>query len=187
MLIKIHLYCGLFTVFYLLVFGMSSIVLNHKIQLDKSEISDEWSSLVKVNKKFSDTELAESVRDQLDIMGWTPYWRFKRNDTSFKFVISHFGRNYHLDLLLDTGDVQVSEAPMGFLSIINGLHFFNGNVPNAPLLLRSWAAYQWLTLITILISLVVGLWLWLKFNYHTWEGITFGGLFVATLLIMMLI
>jgi len=83
--------------------------------------------------------------------------------------------------------VQIGEAPKGFLAVFHGLHFFNGQIPNAPFFLRTWAVYQWLTLLTMLVSLIVGLWLWLKYHHQRWEGLVFGGLLVATVIIMMLI
>jgi len=123
----------------------------------------------------------------LELMGWIPYWRYQRDKDYFRFEVTHFGRNYHVNLNTYNGQVQVGEAPKGFFSVINGLHFFNGNIPNAPLLLRSWAVFQWLTLLTMLVSLIVGIWLWLRFSYKKWEGLVFGGLVVFTLFIMMLI
>ncbi len=187
LLIKIHLYCGLFTLFYLIAFGFSSIILNHDIKLEKSDVTSSWNSTVTIDANLDDEDLAESVRYQLDLMGWTPPWEFRKDSITFFFKITHPGRKYHVNLDLTTGDVQVGEAPKGFLAVLHGLHFFNGNFPNAPFFLRTWAVYQWLTLFIMFISIVVGLWLWIKYNYHRWEGLVFGGLFVASMVIMMLI
>ena len=187
LLIKIHLYCGLFTIFYLIAFGLSSIFLNHDIKVEKSDVTNRWNATVKIDQNLDDKDLAESVRDQLDLMGWLPPWQFKKDSVSFDFRITHLGRNYQVDLDLTTGEVFIEEAPKGFLAVLHGLHFFNGNIPNAPFFLRTWAVYQWLTLLTMLVSLIFGLWLWLKYNYQTWEGLVFGGVFVATIIIMMMI
>ena len=187
LLIKIHLYCGLFTLFYLIAFGLSSIILNHDIKVDKSDVTSTWNSTVQVDLNLTEPELAESVRDQLGLMGWLPPWQFKKDSVSFDFRITHLGRNYQVDLDLTTGEVIIEEAPKGFLAVLHGLHFFNGNMPNAPFFLRTWAVYQWLTLLTMLVSLILGLWLWLKYNYQTWEGLVFGGVFVATVIIMTMI
>lgn len=184
-LIKLHLYCGLFTIFYLIAFGFSSLVLNHNIKLEKTDITEEWKSMVQVNRLLSDKELAESVSTQLDLMGWLPHWKFERDSARFKYQVTHIGRNYHLDVDLETGKVLVGEAPKGLLAVVHGLHFFNGNIPNGPHFLRTWVVYQWLTLFTMLVSLLLGLWLWLKYTYKPWEGWVFGGLLVLTLLIML--
>lgn len=188
LLIKIHLYCGLFTLFYLIAFGFSSIVLNHHIDLEQKEVSHQWDTKVEISSNGAeDRDLAENTRDQLGLMGWTPFWLFQRDTESFQFTVTHPGRNYHVNLNLLDGAVLVEEAPKGFLAVLNGLHFLNGNIPNAPFLVRSWAVYQWLALCTMLVSLFVGIWLWFKYRYHTVEGYVFVAFLGLSLLVMLLI
>lgn len=187
LLIKLHLYSGLFTSFYLIAFGLSALILNHKVNFEKRDVTNTWETSVQVNAGLSDHDLAESIRDQLGFMGWLPPWENKRDSTSFHFMITHPGRNYYLDLNLKTGNLAVAEAPKGFVEVFHGLHFFNGNVPNAPFFIRTWAVYQWFSLFVLLISLILGLWLWIKYSYKSWEGIVFGGLFIGTVIIMILL
>lgn len=187
LLIKLHLYSGIFTSFYLIAFGLSAIILNHNIKIENSEITHKWETEIPIDPDLQDLKLAESIRDQIGFMGWVPPWEFKRDSTHFKFTIVHTGRSYYLNANTSTGEVKISEAPKGFLAVFHGLHFFNGNIPNAPLLLRSWAIYQWLTLFVMAISLILGIWLWLKYSYKPWQGIVFGSLFIGTVIIMILI
>jgi len=187
LLIKLHLYSGIFTSFYLLAFGFSAIVLNHGIDVENKMITHKWESNVTIDTTFSDLQLAERIRDQVGFMGWLPRWEFKRDSSQFNFTIVHLGRKFHLTANTSSGHLTISESPKGFLAVFHGLHFLNGNIPNAPLLIRSWAIYQWLALFVMTISLILGIWLWLKYNYKTWQGITFGGLFIITILIMIMI
>lgn len=187
LLIKLHIYCGLFTVFYLVAFGLSSIVLNHGLNLERSEVTREWFSGVQVDPELSNRDLAESVKNQLGLMGWVPYWKFKRDSDSFLFEVTHPGRNYQINLKFADESVKVAELPKGFFAVLHGLHFFNGNVPNAPSFLSTWAVYQWLTLLTMLASMILGLWLWLKYHYQTWEGLVFGSVLLVTMVILALI
>ncbi len=187
LLIKLHLYSGLFTSFYLIAFGISAIILNHNIKVEKKDITHNWNTNIQVDTNLPNKELKEKIRDQLGLMGWTPPWEDKRDSTSFQFMITHTGRNYFLNLNLATGDLDISEAPKGIMAVIHGLHFFNGNIPNAPFFIRTWAVYQWLALFVMFISLFLGLWLWIKYNYKTWEGIAFGSLFIVSIIIMILL
>jgi len=187
LLIKFHLYCGLFTVFYLVAFGFSSLVLNHNLQVEQSTVTQVWHDKVMVDSTLSNKDLAESIKNQLGLMGWNPFWKQQRDSTDFYFEVTHFGRNYQLKAGLAKGDVTVSELLKGFLAVLNGLHFFNGNIPNAPFFLKTWAVYQWLALLTMLISMVFGIWLWLKYRYQPWEGIAFGGLLMLTFVLFLLI
>ena len=187
LLIKLHIYSGIFTSFYLLAFGFSALILNHDIKLENKEITHKWETEIQIDFSLPDLKLAESIRDQIGFMGWLPKWEFKRDSTHFKFMVLHTGRNYYLNANTSTGKVEVSEAPKGFLAVFHGLHFFSGGTPNAPLLIRSWKIYQWLTLFVMTISLVLGIWLWLKYNYKTWQGIAFGSLFIGTIILMILL
>lgn len=181
------MYSGIFTSFYLLAFGFSALVLNHGIDVENKTITRTWERNVTIDTSFSDLQIAESIRHQAELMGWLPRWEFKRDSSLFKFTVVHPGTKFHLTANIYDGNLSVSESPKGFLAVFHGLHFLNGNIPNAPLLIRSWAIYQWFALLVMTISMILGIWLWLKFNYKTWQGITFGGLFMITILIMILI
>lgn len=184
LLIKIHLYCGLFTSFYLLALGFSSLVMNHDVKLDNQEVSKTWKGQVDVDPNLTNEELAESVRSQLDLMGWLPPWQFARDSAVFEFRTTHLAKTNKLHLDLATGEVLVEVMPKGFLATFHGLHFFNGRVPNAPFFLKTWIIYQWMGLFVLLVSMILGLWLWVKYSYQTWELYVFGGLFFLSILIM---
>lgn len=187
LLIKLHLYTGLFTSFYLVAFGVSTLIMNHKVQVERKELAKEWKATVSNVSGLPDLEKAQTIRDELGIMGWIPRWKFKSEKTLFHFSVTHPGRSYEFSYNSSTSEVHLREFPKGFVAVFHGLHFLNGKIPNAPLLIRSWAIYQWLALFMMLISLVLGIWLWLKFSYRQWQGIVFGGLFLCTLILMMLL
>ena len=183
-LIKLHLYCGLFTCFYILALGTSSLILNHGLRVEDQVIKSSWEAVVEIDISLGDQELAASVRDQLGIMGWLPTWRIQRDTTHFRFVSNHYAKTNLLTLDLNSGKIRVEVVPKGFLATFHSLHFFNGRIPNAPFFLKTWIVYQWLGLLVLLFSLILGLWLWLKFSHKTWELYVFGGLFLLSILIM---
>ncbi|PHN06301.1 hypothetical protein [Flavilitoribacter nigricans] len=130
--IRLHLYCGLFTSFYLIAFGFSSLILNHQVELNHTEVTDTWDARIEVVGGKTDQELAEELRDQLSLMGWLPPWQYKRDSLQFSCVITHLAKDTQLELDLQSGAVQASEKPKGLLAVLHGLHFFNGRIPNAP-------------------------------------------------------
>ena len=151
LLIKLHLYAGIFTSFYLVAFGVSTIILNHKLDVEQKEITTTWETDVAVDPSLPDKQLAEHIRDEIGIMGWPLPWEFERDSTLFSFPIVHPGRKYYLTYDGSIGLVEIKEAPKGFITVFQGLHFLNGNIPNAPLFIRSWVVYQWLALFTMTI------------------------------------
>ena len=186
-LIKLHLYCGLFTSFYLIAFGFSSIVLNHKIDLDHKSVAGTWTEKVAVDTSLQNKDLSEKVRNQLGLMGWIPYWQFRRDSVHFQFNVTHLAKTNKVKVDLRNGKTEISDIPKGFWATLHGLHFFNGRIPNAPFFLKTWMVYQWLALLVLLISLILGLWLWIAYSHRTWEIYVFGGLFFLTILIMILL
>ena len=186
-LTKLHLYCGLFTSFYLIAFGFSSIVLNHKIDLALESVTQTRIDQVTADPGLSNKELSEKVRDQLGLMGWIPFWQFKRDSANFHFNVTHLAKTSQVRVNLHSGEVEIAEKPKGFWETLHGLHFFNGRIPNAPFFLKTWMVYQWMALLVLLVSLVLGLWLWIRYSHRTWELYVFGGLFLLTFLLMALL
>jgi hypothetical protein len=187
LLIRLHIYCGLFTSFYLISLGLSSLVLNHKLEIDHKSITKTWTTTTQIDTTLDDQELATYLRDQLGFMGWVPPWRFQRNATSFGFEITHLGKTTDVKVDLTAGKTEVNERRKGFLAVFHGMHFFNGKIPNSPVILQTFAVYQYLALATLLVSLILGLWLWLKFSYRRWEFILFGSIFLSSVIIMWVI
>ena len=183
LLIKIHLYAGLFTTFYLMAFGFSSIVLNHELDVDHKSIEKEWTAKFEVDTTLTNNQIAELIRYELGIMGWLPGWEMKRSTENFSFTITHFGRKYFLDYQFSEKALNIKEQPKGFLAVFHGLHFLNGKIPNAPFIIQSWAVYQWLALLTMFISMVVGIWLWIRFRYQRWQGALFAIIALGTIIL----
>ena len=187
LLLKLHLYCGLFTCCYILTFGVSSIILNHGIQVDSNGITKSWEERIEIDEMLSNEEVAAKIRDDLGLMGWIPPWRYKKDKLTFAFIVTHTGKVYHIHHNFETDVTQVEEAPKGFISVLHGMHFFNGKIPNAPLLLRSFAVYQWMGLFALLLSLIFGIWIWLKYSARKWELILFGAIFTLSTIVMSLL
>ena len=186
-LIKLHVYCGLFTAFYILAFGVSSIILNHQMEVDNTDVTKTWQGEVSVTASMSQQEMAEDFRNQLDLMGWVPPWRYQKDSTHFQFETTHLAKTCAIKVNLLSGATEVKEMPKGFWAVFHGLHFFNGSIPNAPFFLKTWMVYQWLGLFVLFLSLILGIWLWLKFSYKTWELYAFGGLFLLSIILMIMI
>ena len=123
LLIKLHLYSGIFTSFYLLAFGFSALIMNHNVNLDQTEYTKTWETEIQIDADLSNDQLAEKIRDELNIMGWLPRWEFQRDSIHFSFTVVHLGRKFHIESNLQTGKLEIKEAPKGILAVFHGLHF----------------------------------------------------------------
>ncbi|WP_149275811.1 PepSY domain-containing protein [Pareuzebyella sediminis] len=160
--IQWHLYAGLFTAFYVLAFAISSLLLNHDAKIENTHTTSTWQAMVDIDPSLSDQDLCLKIRDDLAMIGWPTDWK-RENNGILNFKIVHQAKESQLSANLSTGKVNVNEVGKGFFATFQALHFFSGKIPNGNLWLRSWQVYQWLTMIIMVISLVSGMWLWIKY------------------------
>jgi hypothetical protein len=78
-LLNIHLYGGLICAPYLIIFGFSSLHFNHHFGFAEAELkSIEWQAPLNTQPDKDDNAMAEAVRNDLGLMGWTLPWKMKR-------------------------------------------------------------------------------------------------------------
>lgn len=179
-----HIYAGLFTTIYLLAFGISSLILNHGWDVENKEVSRSWEKQIKINADLPDPELGNQIRDELGLMGWVVNWETYRDSTSLHTEVTHLSKTYSIKADLASGFVHVDEIDKGFLATFHGLHFFGGKIPNAPAFLQTWWYFRWITLAVMLVSLALGLVLWIKYSFRRWHLGVFGFLFIGSLILM---
>ena len=68
---------------------MSTLKLNHDIQFERKITTKKWNTQISINDSLPNKELATEIRNQIGLMGWTPYWEFRRDSTNFNFQIQH--------------------------------------------------------------------------------------------------
>lgn len=172
-LIQIHLYLGLASAFYLIIFGISSINLNHRFSwMAQQNTQKSWEAQVKYPSKFTDKQLvAEAIRDSLGLMGWAPYWDHQMQDEVFKFKVVHYGKEYAITAHKETALVEVIEYSKGFWWTFNSLHFLGESIPAANWLVNSWQYYQLLTVIIVMFSVISGVYFWSKRKHERRIGL----------------
>jgi len=161
LLVQIHFYSGLFFLPYLIIFGLSTLHINHHFAL--FEENKEWTNESSQTIHFEYTEdnqlLAENIRDSLQLIGWCPWWTQERQENNYKFSIEAFGSEYLINADLVSNQVHFKKRGKGFWNILHSLHFLGENVPNANIAVNSWQYYQDLTVIYLLFAVFSGIYL----------------------------
>jgi len=173
---------------YLLIFGLSSLHINHRFSF--MEENQEWEKLE--NRKIAlettgdDQQLAENIKDSLGIMGWCPWWEQERNESSYHFKITNFGAEYKIILYDSTSTLEVSRRAKGIGHVFHSLHFLGENIPNGTRIVNSWHYYQNLTVLFILIAAITGTILFLKRKKERVVGISIAVVSFSLSIILML-
>lgn len=187
-LVRWHVYAGLFTFFYMMALGFSTLVLNHGVNLDKLTFVDEKQAHLPLEVIIEDDRaLANSIRDRLNMTGWPLVWKLQKDEDYVSFPVTSPGKEIEIHYDFASSKASIKEYRKSFLSVLNSMHFFGGRLPNASLFIKSFSIYQYAGLIFLFISMILGVWLWLRYSYKKWEVYLFCGFTVFSIIIMVLI
>ncbi len=188
LLLKIHLYCGLFFSPLLLIFGLSSLHINHHFQL--FEENQGWSEETEIKLHLKDTSdnqfLAEAIRDSLGLMGWCPWWEQYRKADKYRFGVVHNGAEYEINADLSKDLVSIKRRGKGFGNILQSLHFLGEEIPGGTLAINSWRYYQALSVVYLLLASATGIFLFTRRKKERIAGLLICfGFFCASILLML--
>ncbi len=150
-LLDLHLYLGLLCLPYLVVFGVSSILLNHGLH---SETHSNWQREIAQPAAGSPGEQAAAVRDALGLSGSVLAHTVKRDAAgTLRFKAIRPGRSYQVELAA-SGLARVQEANGGVTGMLRDLHGLHDTQSSRWSL--SWALYTELATAVLLFSIASG-------------------------------
>jgi len=159
---KIHIYGGLACFWYLIILGVSSLHFNHHFKfMEHRSDSIVWErQSLAVDESLDDLQLAEAIRDSLSLMGWPLPWEMWRDSAALHFAMEQPAKRYFITYNFAGNEVEVIQRSKGFWNVLNALHGA-GSVPNGPFT-TLWQGYTRLTVITVILSIITGVYIWLK-------------------------
>lgn len=184
--LKLHLYAGLLCFPYFIIFGISSLHINHEFNFMKpGESTRQWRRSISIREVVDNQHLAETIRDSLQLMGWAPWWEQNRQANAYTFLVTHPGKQYRVRAYLQENRVEVEEQAKGFWPVFNSLHFLGESIPGAPVPINNWQYYQDFCVFVMLFSILSGVYLFVKRGRETWTGLLIlGSCTLLSLLLM---
>jgi hypothetical protein len=162
-ILNIHLYGGLLSCWYLLLFGISSLGFNHPglVSESKGAVLRRQVSM-EVPQIDDDLKLAEFARDRLGLIGWPLPWNMERDSTgNLRFEMSRPGKSYQIYLDRAAGVARIEAQSTGYRSILHFLHGSTEGIPGSNYM-TFWSLYTEFTTWFVLFALFSGIWLWAK-------------------------
>lgn len=150
-LLDLHLYLGLICLPYVVLFGVSSLLLNHGLQ---RETTSEWSAqLAPLGDSEPSAQAAAALR-ALDLRGGVLAHTLKRGDSGeLAFRAIRPGRSYQVAVAAN-GAVRVVERDSGVLGVVRDLH--GASDTQGAVWNLGWALYTELATAVLLFSIVSG-------------------------------
>lgn len=159
-ILNIHLYGLLLCSSYLILFGASSVVYNHRQFFAQSDTTTvHWQKNITVDTTLADSVLVPAIRDLLGLIGWyepgRTYW-----DSSgvFNTALARPAKHYTIRYFPTEHLVTVEEECRGFWEIIGSLHGFSGL--SGSDFLSIWWWYTELCTLFVIFGAISGVYLW---------------------------
>ena len=153
-LLDLHLYLGLLCLPYIVVFGVSSILLNHGV---RNEATTQWQREIAAPKAPHDKARAAATLAALGLSGSVLAHTVKRDDAgALQFKAIRPGRSYQVELRT-SGAARVRESSGGVLGALRDLHGLHDTQSSRWSL--SWALYTELATAALLFSIASGAYL----------------------------
>jgi hypothetical protein len=185
---KIHIWLGMLCAPYMIIFGFSSLHFNHHFSfVETGQHSVNWERQIAVADTSDNKVLAERVRLDLGLMGWVPWWEYRRGeDNSFRFIVPRPGKSYTIKVNPERTLASVEELRYGPLKVINSLHAF-GHLPGSNMV-KYWSWYTNICVFFVIFAGVSGVYFWSKRKDETLIGwLLLAGVSGGSLLLMIFV
>jgi hypothetical protein len=179
---KLHFYSGLFLIFFLWLFALSGLLLNHPSWTfhehwkNRKETNYERAIAAPGPEAVGDFDQARDIMRQLSIEG-DILWTTARTDPGFlDFQVRSPGHFFFIKANWAKGNATVRHAEVNLWGIAKFLHVFSGNVADDPRNHRDWAlTYLWAYSMDgvaagLIFMVLSSVYMWLQLPRKRWPG-----------------
>lgn len=180
----LHLYAGLFSSPFVLLYAVSVILLNHPQKQGTDGVLTRTSATVRIPDSDNSLDVAKDIRRQLGLTGEIGYVNRNRERQRLSFPLELPGRKTLVRVDLATGEARIERAETGLGDAVNYLHKMPGPhnvaIRGNAFFMRAW---RWLADATVYLVLFLsasGVYLWLVLKAERRVGLAFFGAGMAT-------
>jgi hypothetical protein len=139
---KLHNYLGLYLLFFVWLFSVSGLVLNHShwsvAQFWKARQESTTRRAIQVPAVSGDIAVASELMRQLSIAGEIGEIRRSPTGQRFDFQVVKPGHVYRIETRLDGAQARVTETRVNAWGVLDALHHFTGVRMDDPAFKRDW-------------------------------------------------
>jgi len=161
-----HLFVGLFSCLYLLMYGLSSVQMAHPAWFStRPSVTETHAALA---PGLSDgRRAARELMDRYGLRGESGAARLTNGQMSFNIVRP--GTVYQIDYSPATGNVRIRDVHAGFFGMLNRLHHAAG-LWHDYWLLDAWGALVAVVSVALIVLGATGVYLWFKLRPERMAG-----------------
>lgn len=122
---KIHIYLGLYLLFFMWLFGFSGLLLNHHWEFAnfwENRIETGYDKTIQISEERDQEALVHEIMNKLNLNGSVNNLIFSTDSVFFNFVISKPGTRYVVKANLNNGKIMITEMKLNNWGIMRILH-----------------------------------------------------------------
>lgn len=122
---KIHIYLGLYLLFFMWLFGFSGLLLNHHWEFAnfwENRIETGYDKTIQISEERDQEALVHEIMNKLNLNGSVNNLIFSTDSVFFNFVISKPGTRYVVKANLNNGKIMITETKLNNWGIMRILH-----------------------------------------------------------------
>jgi len=169
--LKIHIYIGLYLLFFIWLFGFSGLLLNHHWEFanfweERKEISFE--KAITISREREQYILVHEIMDKIDLNGSIGNLKFSNDSIFFNFIISKPGTRYDIQANLNDGNILIKEMKFNKWGIMRALHVMRNPTPKEQgdryqsALASLWSISMDIVSVSLILLCFGGWYLWIK-------------------------
>ena len=153
-----HMFLGLFSLLFLLMYGVSSVQMAHgqwfnlRPAVRRSQMTVRGESARAVARQLMDTQ---GLRGELS--------QVRQTKNGFNFRIVRPGTVYEVDYVQATGEAQIRTNEANFMGMLNRIHHIEG-LWHEFSLLNTWGALVGMVSAALILMALTGIYLWFQLH-----------------------
>jgi hypothetical protein len=156
---NVHLVTGLFSVLFLLTYGLSSVQMAHKSWFSLQPKVTEVRIALGTEVPNSPRALARALMESRGLRGGLD--EVEETVDGYELRISRPGTEYEVSYSRATGQARIRMIRANFMGLLNALHHVAG-FSRGDALEKTWAAFVGLVSAGLIVLAVTGIYLWFK-------------------------
>jgi len=122
---KIHIYLGLYFLFFIWLFGLSGLLLNHHWEFAnfwENRKETKYHKTIQISSARAQYALVHEVMNKIELNGSVINPKFSKDSILLNFIIAKPGTRYDVQANLNDGNIMITEAKFNTWGIMRTLH-----------------------------------------------------------------
>ena len=162
---RFHVYGGLFSVGFLIIFSISGFYFQHHPKFPKpGDKTTYWSASLTIPEITDNLDFKQTVRDSLGLFGHLPWWEDYHDSLGVHhFMISRPGKQYWITVPLQDDVYRIKEIRTGPWSVMIAMHWLAGGMRGhgkGPFFIKTWRIISLPMSLVLLGVIIITIHLW---------------------------